>query len=32
MGYTWDAAYESRRPIHTFFAARTAVLGVELQF
>jgi vitamin B12 transporter len=32
VGYTWDAAYTSRQPIHSFFAARTAVLGMELQF
>jgi vitamin B12 transporter len=32
VGYTWDEAYAARQSIHSFFAARTAVLGVELQF
>jgi hypothetical protein len=29
---TWDATYETSRPVHTFFAQRTIVAGGEVQF
>ena len=30
-GMTYDAAYRTRRPMHSFFASRTLVVGGELQ-
>ena len=30
-GYTYDAAYRARQPVHGFFASRTFVLGAEYQ-
>jgi hypothetical protein len=32
FGYTYSASYAERRPITTFFADRTLVLGMELRF
>ena len=32
MDYTYDATYEERRPIESFFGERTLVFGVEAQF
>lgn len=32
MAYTYDEGYEQRRPIESFFAQRTLVLGIEAQF
>jgi hypothetical protein len=30
--FTYDPTYTSREPVHTFFAARTIVLGAEARF
>ena len=30
--FTYDPAYTSRQPVHTFFANRTIVIGAELMF
>ena len=32
MGYQYDATYTERRPVDSFFAHRTFVLGAELRF
>ncbi len=32
MSYTYDAAYRDPRPVRTFFADRTLLLGVEARF
>lgn len=32
MGYQYDASYTERRPVESFFARRTFVLGAEVQF
>lgn len=32
MSYTWDEAYENRRPVESFFSRTALILGVEVQF
>lgn len=32
LAYTYDESYRNRRPVESFFADRTLVLGVEAQF